>query len=431
MTKDKPFKIKQVHWHRFISLCSSSLLLWLQSCFLLTDFSWGAISSSQKVNKNLPASNSPITQRSIPTLPIDAPNLEETSPSETPEELEIEPEPEPLFIPEGYSPPEFERFPTTQFNLYRLGIGDGVTVIVQRFPEFNAQSVIDTEGNIFLPLLGRVSVIGLTLEELETKISFELNRRFLTSVPEVSVQLAALRATQVTVAGEVFRPGFYPLPPGSTLAAALLSAGGGTTYADLRSIIVRRSLIDGTVIEQQVNLLEPLQNGTELPNLRLQDGDAVIVSRLEVGGDQDYDRILASRSTLAQQQIRVRVLSYAGGGVGTVPLPNGSTFLDALTAISPDLDNANLNDIALVRFDPEQGKAITQTLDGKDVLKGDVIQNVPLQDNDVIIVGRNLIARFSFALNRFTQPFRDLLGFLLFFDQLAQSSTGLFQFNQR
>ena len=161
--------------------------------------------------------------------------------------------------------------------------------------------------------------------------------------------------------------------------------------------------------------------------MRLQDGDAIIISQIQVGDNQDYNSILASRSTLAQPQIRVRVLSYAGAGLGTVPLANGSTFLDALTAISPSLVDANLGEIGLVRFDREKGKAVSQNLDGKAVLEGDLSQNVPLQDNDVIIIGRNLIAKITFALGRFTQPFRDILGFLLFFDQIGDSATDLFE----
>ncbi|NES73939.1 MAG: polysaccharide export protein, partial [Okeania sp. SIO2D1] len=50
----------------------------------------------------------------------------------------------------------------------------------------------------------------------------------------------------------------------------------------------------------------------------------------------------------------------------------------------------------------------------------------PLQDNDVIVVGRTLIAKLTNALNVFTQPFRDVLGFLLFFDSLADSADNLF-----
>ena len=47
--------------------------------------------------------------------------------------------------------------------------------------------------------------------------------------------------------------------------------------ADLRQITIRRQLIDGSVVFQTVDLYSPLQNGTSPPNIRLQDGDAIII----------------------------------------------------------------------------------------------------------------------------------------------------------
>jgi len=334
--------------------------------------------------------------------------------------------PEQPLPPLGYPEQRSNITPPDQFSRYRLGVGDAIAVTVPRFPDLSFQSNVDLEGNIVVPLVGTLQVSGLTLERVQAKIQAGLNRFVID--PQVIVSLAALRPAQITITGEVLRPGYYPLQPGSQLSAALLAAGGTTTTADLRTIVVRRrSLADNSFAEQQIDLFTPLQNGTSLPNLRLQDGDAVIVSKLEVGNTSDYDRSLVSRSSVAQQQINVRVLSYAGRGIGNLTLPNGSTFVDALAAIAPNPDNANLGRIALIRFDPEQGKAVTQELNGKRALRGDVSQNVPLQNNDVIVVGRNFISRITYALSNFTQPFRDILGFLLFFDSLRESATNLFE----
>ena len=334
--------------------------------------------------------------------------------------------PEQPLPPLGYPEQPSNLTPPDQFSRYRLGVGDAIAVTVPRFPDLSFQSNVDLEGNIVVPLVGTLQVSGLTLERVQAKIQAGLNRFVID--PQVIVSLAALRPAQITITGEVLRPGYYPLQPGSQLSAALLAAGGTTTTADLRTIVVRRrSLADNSFAEQQIDLFTPLQNGTSLPNLRLQDGDAVIVSKLEVGNTSDYDRSLVSRSSVAQQQINVRVLSYAGRGIGNLTLPNGSTFVDALAAIAPNPDNANLGRIALIRFDPEQGKAVTQELNGKRALRGDVSQNVPLQNNDVIVVGRNFISRITYALSNFTQPFRDILGFLLFFDSLRESATNLFE----
>lgn len=362
-------------------------------------------------------------------------------------------------------------------GLYRLGIGDGIAVTVERFPDLSFQATINPEGNIIVPLLGAVSLQGLTLKEAEEKIRTGLDRYVIDPiiylslagqrpnlsfqavvnrdgniiVPQIGeiyvqglsveaakakiktalsqittdpvvVSLAQMRPVQITITGEVFRPGIYSA--GSTMPRIidiLPLAGGSTLRADLRKVLVRRQLGDGTIVSKNINLYAALQTGGSPPNLRLQDGDAVIVQRLQPGEYEGYDPKLIARSTLAVPQIRVRVLNYAAGGMGTQSLPNGSTFLDVLGNVP--LNTANLRDIALVRFDPEKGKAVTQRLDAKKALAGDTSQNVTLQDNDVIVVGRNLIGRLNSLLSTITQPYFNVQSFIRFFENFG---SGLF-----
>ncbi|MCU0525279.1 MAG: polysaccharide export protein [Elainella sp. Prado103] len=315
--------------------------------------------------------------------------------------------------------------PTPEFDVYRLGPGDTLFVNVLRFPDLTFQNTIDLEGNLIVPLVGSLSLEGLTVPEARQQIRQALDRYVVD--PQVDVILVAQRPVQVTVLGEVVRPGLYPLNA-PQLSVALISAGGATTFADLRMIRVRRQLQNGKLIERDVDLFTPLQTAETLPDLQLADGDTIVIPTLTA--NEGYDRNLIARSTLAQPQINVRVLNYGtaarGGSLGAVQLPNGSTFADALTSISPDLSNADIRNIALIRFDVQQGKAITQELDGKKAILGDQSQNPLLEHNDVIIVGRTLVARITYALNTFTQPFRDILGFVLFFQSLANSASNLF-----
>lgn len=356
----------------------------------------------------------------------------------------------------------------------RLGPGDAITVIVQRFADLNVQSIINPEGNITAPLLGTVSLRGLTLEQAQEKIRKGYNRFVVEPIvsvslsqqrpdlsfavainpegnvvlpqlgtvsvagltldeaqekirlgynkvlvdPVVAISLNGPRPVQVTISGEVFRPGIYPIASQTPrVADALLISGGSTLNADLRQVQIRRRLADGSIVSQNVDLYASLQNGGSLPNLRLQDGDSLFIPRREIGADDGYDRNLVARSSLAQPQIRIRILNYASSGIVTVPLPNGSNFVDALSGINPD--SADLDSIALVRFDPERGKAVTQRLNGKRALSGDASQNIALQDNDVIVVGRTLVARISNILTTITRPFFDVNNFIRFFDSFG------------
>ncbi len=397
------------------SLLSGTTLVWVIQSGILVRAAVGQTAG------DLPASSQNLGDRA--QLPILTPP-EPFDPNDPNQDF---PDPNAPVPPLGYPDQPLNPSSPAQFNQYQLGPGDAITVTVERFPDLSFSGTLNLQGTVVAPLLGPLQLSGLTVEKVQEKIRTGLNRFVID--PKVTVTLANVRPAQVTITGEVLRPGYYTLQPGSQLSAALLVAGGISTTADLRTILVRRrSAVNNSILEQQVDLFTPLQNGTSLPDLRLQDGDAVIVSKLEVGTATDYDRSLVSRSTVAVQQINVRVLSYAGGGgIRNVTLPNGSTFVDALTAIGPSSDNANLRRIALIRFDPEQGKAVTQQLNGKSALMGDISQNVPLQNNDVIVVGRNLIARLTYALSTFTQPFRDVLGFVLFFDSLRDSANNLFR----
>jgi polysaccharide export outer membrane protein len=198
----------------------------------------------------------------------------------------------------------------------------------------------------------------------------------------------------------------------------ILSAGGSTTKADLRSVIVRRSLIDGTVLEQRVDLYSPLVRGDSLPNFRLQGGDTVIVSRLETGTEQGYDRTLVARTTLVQPSINVRVLvplEPSGRALRNLTLPNGSRFLDVVASLPPGNKLLYKDEITLMRFDPVKGGIITQTLNPEDVVNGNIAVNIPLQEGDAIIVSRTLLGQVFSAIRVLTQPIRDVFGFANFF----------------
>lgn len=429
-------------------------------------------------------------------------------------------------------PGSLELNPAFRDRPYLLDAGDQISVQVQRFPELSLNGQISPEGAIVLPLIGTVNLRGVTVEQAQQAIRDRFNRYIKNPVvtvsllvqrpvqvtvtgevarpgfypiqtPQISAALIAASGTtptadlrsvrvrrtfpngtvaeqaidlltplqtgaapptlrledgdaifvpylqptltrksdndlasryslaavqtpiQVTVAGEVAKPGFYTLPIGSgRISAALVIAGGATAKADLRDVRVRRALVDGSTVEESIDLYTPLANATELFDFPLQQGDTIVVSELIPGNEVDYNRNLIVKSTLVKPRIYVRVLSYPSGGLRSFYIENGSTFLDAIDGVP--VNAADLRNIALVRFDRDLGKAISRELDAKEALRGDASQNPILEDNDVIVIGRNLVGRISYVINTFTQPFRDVLGFLLFFQQLRLGAENLF-----
>lgn len=342
----------------------------------------------------------------------------------------IRPQPAPS-APQG-SPAMGSKLPglaDSDFDVYRLGPGDGIFIGVQRFPDLSFQATLDLQGTVVVPLAGAVRLEGLTLDEARRTI-FNLYNQYVVN-PQVSLTLTAQRPVQVTIVGEVTRPGFYPLQA-PQLSAALLTAGGATMQADLRDIAIQRDLGQGDPLQRTVDLFTPLAQGESIPNIRLQDGDVIRVATLDPATAATYDRNLVANSTLAKPEITVRILNYAGGArgiearFGALSLRNGSRFLDALAQAGVNPALADYDRIAVVRFNPEKGAADTIMVDAQAAVNGDPAQNIPLRENDVIVVDRNLLAQVTYALNTFTQPFRDVLGFLLFFESISDAADTLF-----
>ncbi|MEL7331711.1 MAG: polysaccharide biosynthesis/export family protein [Cyanobacteria bacterium J06560_2] len=404
----------------------------LKSCLFISSLiltGWVSAAGSVQAQDTLPSlppsesESAPAVPDIQPQQPVAVPVPTQVIPGGVNQVPSLPPTPGPRFEPPLTVPGAAVN--PAAFDGYHLGPGDSIFVSVQRYPDLSFQATLDLQGNIIVPLQGAVPFEGLTLAEAEARLRGVYNQYVvIRENRDVAITLVAQRGVEVTILGAVQRPGFYPLADPS-VATALLTAGGATRTSDLRDIQVQRQIRrDGSVVENTVNvdLFTPLKEGSPLPNVRLEDGDVVVIPELDPSQLDEYDSYLVARSTLAQPVINVRFLNYAGGrgGVGTLNLNNGSSFLDAVTLLGVNPDNANLGDVALIRYDPETGRAVTVSIDAKSAILGDITQNPPLQDSDVIVVGRNLIGRLSFALQTVTRPFRDVIGFSNFFNDFLQ-----------
>jgi len=309
------------------------------------------------------------------------------------------------------------------FASYRLDAGDAIAVSISpRNKDLSFNATLDWQGNVSVPLVGLLSVKNLTLTQAQEKLRTALAEYLVN--PKIGVVLGTARTVKITITGEIAKPGFYALQD-PRLPVALIEAGGTTRSADLRSVQIRRASGSEQLVEQQFDLFTPLREGTPLPDLRLMDGDVVTIPTLAAGDRNEYDRELFAKSNVGQPKITVRVLDHSAG-VSRLQIENGSDFLDALTSIKPEIERVNLKKVLLVRFNHKQGKAIVKEINARDALKGDPSQNPILEHNDVIVIDRTWIAKLNFTLNQITQPFKDALGFLLFFDSGLKGITNVF-----
>jgi len=131
----------------------------------------------------------------------------------------------------------------------RLGTGDRVMVQVFGQPELSGEFVIDTQGNIVLPIGGAVPAVETTPAELQQRIVDILADGFILR-PRVSVRALELRP--VYVVGDVRVSGALPFRVGMTALAAIAMAGGPAS-TDPQTAAFRGDLVDA---EERVGLLE-------------------------------------------------------------------------------------------------------------------------------------------------------------------------------
>jgi polysaccharide biosynthesis/export protein len=128
--------------------------------------------------------------------------------------------------------------------------GDMLRVQVWREEDLSGEFVVDEDGHVTLPMLGRRRAVGIPIDQLRTQLIAEFTRQ----LNNPSIQITPLR--RIFVLGEVARPGSYALDPTLSLAGAVALAGGATPNGDLNRIQVVRN---GAVFRSRVAPFASLQ----------------------------------------------------------------------------------------------------------------------------------------------------------------------------
>lgn len=129
---------------------------------------------------------------------------------------------------------------------YRLGSGDTIKITVFEEPDLGLEVRLSDAGTVSYPFLGEIVVSGLTVGQLQEKITDGLRGDYLVS-PNVTVSVVNYR--QFYIHGEVENPGGFPFLPGLTLRKAIALAGGFTERASRSKMFVIR---EGVAYEREV-----------------------------------------------------------------------------------------------------------------------------------------------------------------------------------
>lgn len=171
--------------------------------------------------------------------------------------------------------------PPAVTNDYRIANHDLIQFQVYEEPDVAVIQRVSASGEIRLPLIGTVSLAGLTLREAESR----LRERFIGGGfyvnPQIILSLQEYTERSVSVLGQVNKPDQVQLAPEAEsigLAQAITYAGGLTRLAKADAIQVVRTATDGREKRFVVDLNAYLghRNGAA-SQFELQPGDIVFV----------------------------------------------------------------------------------------------------------------------------------------------------------
>ena len=161
---------------------------------------------------------------------------------------------------------------------YRLALGDSIRITVFQSPDLSLEARITEAGVISYPLLGSVNLAGLTVAEAEQRIANGLRTGNFVKQPQVSITVVTARGNQVSVLGQVGRPGRYPLETGEVRLTDMLATAGGVPQggSDLVVVVGTRS---GQAYRAEVDLPTVFSPNRRSADVLLQNGDVIWVER--------------------------------------------------------------------------------------------------------------------------------------------------------
>ena len=165
--------------------------------------------------------------------------------------------------------------------------------------------IVDKDGYILFPVLGRMYVAGLTRNELEQKIKDGIYPLYLKEEPIVNVRYQNFK---VSVLGEVLKPGVYQLSEDRlNIFDALALAGDMTIYGKRDNVLLLRTNAEGEVSVHRINLQDrTLLLQSDL--FYLQQNDQLLVETNKTKGNSSSIGILESLG-LSAISILISVIS--------------------------------------------------------------------------------------------------------------------------
>ena len=164
-------------------------------------------------------------------------------------------------------------------DMAMLGVGDVVHITVYQNPDLTVDSGrISEAGQINFPLIGNISVSGLTVNAAEQKIAKALRDGGFVLKPQVTIQVAQIRSNVISVLGQVGRPGRYPIDTVGSKVSEMIAAAGGVlpSGADIVTLTGTRN---SKPVKIEIDLPTVIQSGKTELDIPVENADILYVDR--------------------------------------------------------------------------------------------------------------------------------------------------------
>ena len=159
-----------------------------------------------------------------------------------------------------------------------LGVGDVVKISVYQNPDLSVEARVSELGQINFPLIGAVSLGGLAVSAAEQRIEKMLRDGGFVLKPQVTIQTTQIRSNQVSILGQVAKPGRFPIEIVGSKVSEMIAAAGGVVPggADIVTLVGNRA---GKPVKLDIDLPLILQAGRADLDVTVENGDIIYVDR--------------------------------------------------------------------------------------------------------------------------------------------------------
>lgn len=194
---------------------------------------------------------------------------------------------------------------------YLLGAGDAIRIQVFQNPDLTLESRVTEGGTITYPLIGTVPIGGLTISDAEQKIATALIAGGFVQKPQVNIVLIQVRGNQVSVLGQVNRPGRFPLETVNIRASEMIATAGGIAATGADSVIVvgKRG---GKPFRKEIDIAALYLDNKLDDDIAVGGGDVIYVQRAPVF--YIYGEVQRPGAFRIERKMTIRQALAQGGG---------------------------------------------------------------------------------------------------------------------